>query len=79
VELAERACRARRREGVGERPELQTRITATAGDDTGLRQTCFSVFAPGSLPGARKACLGLADAVFRRILSASSAALFAIP
>jgi hypothetical protein len=39
----------------------------------------FPYLRPAGLPGARKACLGLADASFRRILSASSAAQFAIP
>jgi hypothetical protein len=39
---------------------------------------CIAAIAPGGLPGARNACLGLADAFFRRILSASSAALSAI-
>ncbi len=42
------------REGVGERSERQTRITATADEDAGLRQTCFSETAPGCLPRARK-------------------------
>jgi len=66
------------REGVGEKPERQARISAKAGDDAGLHQHCIAAVAPDNLPGARNACLGLADAFFRRILSASSAALYAI-